>query len=344
MGMGNAFIAVADDHSGLLYNPASLALRKKGVIHTFLRAGIDGDYLDFADDLDKSEGDATATSATIEKYYGDHLYSRVPTIGAVWARPRWGIAFIPADLSIDLTMNKLLGPSVGVNAYLDTTLAYGYGRFVNWGKLKKQLAIGGTVKAIHRAYYSDVVNAGTLAQGDDIFDLTKAKEGMTVDLDIGVMYIPKIKNRWINKHFKPTFAMVIRNLADYGFPVQFEVFNDENPQEPPDLQRRVDFGAKFDLYKLWIFDPKFAIDIKDIGHDNWNIRKGFHAGAEMYWTMFNWWKGHWSAGINQGYWTAGFGARLAWFQIDLASWGEEVGAGDETQESRRYMVELSLDF
>lgn len=343
LGMGNAFIAVADDHSSLFYNPATLALREDSQFRAFLRAGVSEDYPKFASDLDSADGDTAATTEVIKKYYGKHLYSRVPTLGGVWVRPRWGIGFVPADLSMDLAMNNLLGPSVGVNAYLDTTLAYGYGKFLNWNKLKKQVAVGGTVKAIHRIYYSDVVNAGTLANGDDLFDLKKSAEGLTMDLDIGVLYVPDIKSTWIRKFMKPSFAFVIRNALDYGFPVQFGVVNEDDPQEPDKLQRRFDIGAKFDLYKLWVFDPKFAIDIKDMGHDNWTFKKGLHAGAELYWKMARWWKGHWAVGMNQGYWTAGFGARLGIFQLDLASWGEEVGTQDKNLESRRYIAEISID-
>jgi hypothetical protein len=60
--------------------------------------------------------------------------------------------------------------------------------------------------------------------------------------------------------------------------------------------------------------------------------------------MFNWWKGYWSAGVNQGYFTAGFGARMAFFNMDLATYGEEVGTDKSPQQSRRYMAELALDF
>ena len=81
-----------------------------------------------------------------------------------------------------------------------------------------------------------------------------------------------------------------------------------------------------------------------MGHDNWTLRKGLHAGFESYWTMFKWWKGHWSAGINQGYWTLGFGAKLAWFQLQVASYGEEMGTDSYKQQNRRYVAELALDF
>ena len=52
----------------------------------------------------------------------------------------------------------------------------------------------------------------------------------------------------------------------------------------------------------------------------------------------------WSAGLNQRYFTAGFGVRFAWFQIDLATYGKEVGTASAPKQDRRYMFELALDF
>ena len=346
LGMGNAFSAVVDDHSALFYNPAALALRKDGQVRMFLRAGISDNWLDTADDIDAAGDDDLKVAQALEKRYGEHLYSRVPTIGAMWVRPNWGVAFIPADLSIDGTIARQLGPSIGVNAYLDSTLAYGRAWRVGSKKNKRgPLYAGVTLKALHRAYYNDVISSASLAQDDELFDEKKADEGMTVDADIGFLWIPTFKPKtFFGKYAKPTFSLVVRNVADYGFPMQFEIFNEDNPDEPPKLERRVDAGVKLEAPRLWKFTPKFAVEMRDMGHRNWTARKGFHAGAEFYWKMFNWWKGHWSAGVNQGYWTAGFGARLGWFQLDLATWGEEVGTEDTETESRRYIVEMSLDF
>ena len=44
------------------------------------------------------------------------------------------------------------------------------------------------------------------------------------------------------------------------------------------------------------------------------------------------------------YLTAGFGAKLGIFQLDLATWGEEAGTSSNPVESRRYMLEMSIDF
>jgi hypothetical protein len=339
MGMGNAFIAVADDQSTMFYNPALLYKRTDGNINMFVRAGVDTEFQDFVEDVDKAGDDATQLQNVIEEKYGEHLYARAPTLGFIWSRPKWAFAFIPVDLEVDLAMHRSLGPSVFANATADSTIAYAHA--YPW-KMKKGRKIlwGYNLKLVHRLFYSDIVQSAQLATGEELYDIEKAAEGLTLDFDLGLSYdFTESDKAW----FRPTVAFVIRNVADYGFPVNFELMNDD-PQEPPKLQRRFDVGTKLGLPRFWVFDPKIAVDMRDMGHENFTMKKGFHAGAEMAWTMFNWWKGTWSAGINQGYATLGVGAKLAWFRFDLATWGEEVGTSDAPVENRRYMADLSLDF
>lgn len=346
LGMGNAFTAVADDHSAMFYNPATLAWRKDGQLRMFLRGGTSPESLELFDEIDEvsdvPEADqAQAYSDLIVSHYGDHFYYRVPTIGAVWVRPGWGIALLPADLSLDLAVHRQVGPMVNINMYMDTTLAFAYSNKLKWLNKRHQLSWGATIKSIHRIHVGEAISAAQLANGSDVFDTSHANEGLTGDLDLGLYWKPPASG--FLKYIEPSFAFVGRNLVDYGFTQNFH-FIDENSGEPPKLQRRFDLGSKFDLPDFWVFDPHFAFDMKDMGHENFTVEKGMHAGLELYWKMFNWWKGHWSVGLNQMYWTAGFGARLAWFQLDLATFGEEVGTPSAKTESRRYMMELALDF
>lgn len=348
LGMGNAFTAVADDFSAIFYNPSMLAFRNDGHLRMFVRAGTTPESIKLFSEIDKvkkvPEADQPqAYSDLITSHYGDHFYYRVPTAGLIWARPGWGIALIPVDLSLDASVHRQIGPMLNVNLYQDTTLAVSYAHKLKWLNKRNQLSWGTTLKAIHRIHTGEAISAGQLANGGSVWDTSHANEGLTGDIDLSTTWKPPVASHGFFKVFEPTFAFVGRNLIDYGFKQNFHFLN-KNSGEPPRLQRRFDLGSKWDLPKFWVFDPHLALDIRDIGHDQWTFKKGSHVGLEAYWKMYNWWKGYWSGGLNQGYWTAGFGARLAFFQLDLASYGEEVGTDKSPQESRRYMAEASLDF
>lgn len=351
LGMGNAFTAAADDFSAIFYNPAMLALRTEGHLRMFGRAGTTPESLNLFKEIDKvkkdnpDDKDAQIDGYTdlIVSHYGDHFYYRVPTAGLVWARPNWGIALIPLDLSLDASVHRQIGPMLNVNMYQDTTLAVSYARKMNWWGKRHVTSWGATVKSIHRIHVGEAISAGQFASGGSVWDKSHANEGLTFDVDLAYWWKPPVAAKGFWSHFEPSFAFVVRNAVDYGFKQNFHLM-DKNSGEPPKLHRRLDFGSKWELPKFWVFDPHMTVDIRDVTHPNWTWKKGYHVGAELYWKMYNWWKGHWSAGINQGYWTAGFGARMAIFQLDIASYGEEVGTDKVPLESRRYMLEMALDF
>ncbi len=355
-GMGGAFTAVVDDYNSMFYNPAALARLEEGNMHLFLRAAIDTSYLDLADDLNEagdSDDEETAIANVLTDNYGNNFYSRVPTIGGIWVRPNWGIAIIPADLTIDLGMHQQIGPAVSVNAYLDTTLAYSYARNVKWGQ-KGELSVGATAKLINRVQASESVGIAQISADESLFDQDSANEGLFGDLDVGFLYTPRISKKSMfsfMKYTKPTFGLVARNLLDLG-PVTNLGLISEDSKDAFKMQRRIDFGTKIQLPKLWVFNPKFAWDIRNMLHENWSFQKGNHVGFELGWKLFSWWRGYWSVGLNQwafdfgdlANWTFGFGAEFGWFQLDFATWQEDVGTEDIDIRGRRYMLELSLDF
>lgn len=345
LGMGDAFIASADDYGTLFYNPAGLARIEEGELNMSLGAAGDSKIPAFYGEVKDASGTTNVTDITnlLSRNYGNFYSTRLSLLQAVWVRPGWGLAVMPIDLSMDLSIRNLSGGgSLNVVAFQDTTIAYGRGWDVKWFK-EHRMSLGVTAKGIYRGYYNRALLASELAFNSDILKKEDAKEGFTLDADFGMLWSPKIsEDSWW--HFtKPSVGFVARNVADYGFTTNAHLI-DKNSGEPPKLGRRFDAGAKFDLPDWSIFKTRFSIEERDMGATNWTATKGFHAGAEFLWKIRSWWQGGWRVGVNQGYFTAGFTGTFALFQLDLATWADELGTSDENKAVRMYGMKASLDF
>lgn len=344
LGMGNAFTAVADDYSTLFYNPAGLARLEEGQVNLGLGVALDTKTLDLKSDIDEVSGndDIGEMVELLEKNYGNHYSARLPTVNAIWARPKWGFAFIPADLSIEMEIHQLAAASLNVIATQDSTIAYGRGWDLKWLG-KDRLSFGITGKAIYRLYYNKALLASDLVFDNDIFKTDDAAEGFTFDADMGLLWTPHISSRSWWRWTKPTVGLTVRNVADYGFVSNFHLL-DDNSKEPPRLYRRFDLGTKFELPDWWVWKTRFMADMRDMGHPNYTFQKGLHLGAEFLWKMRSWWQGGWRVGLNQGYFTAGFTGKVGIFNLDIATYAEEVGPSDAPKSNRRYVAKMSFDW
>lgn len=356
LGMGDAFTAVANDYSAIFYNPAGLARRENGQINLSIDAAVAASFKDFADELTtatKTTGtDAqkqTALFNLIQKHYGDVYSLRLTPMQGQWVRPHWGLAFIPMDLSAELSMHKQVGPSINATVYGDSTLAYSYGSDFK-GMSYGRMAWGITGKFVNRTFFSKAVSATEIAANSQVVQDTDLLEGYTLDADVGLLWTPEIPGEGFLSVFKlakPTFGLVAHNIAESGFTNSLKLVN-KNPGlltgTPEKLYRVFDVGSKWEYPSLWIFSGRGVLDVRDIGHPNWNWSKGVHAGFEFDWRMTNWWKGHYRVGYNQGFWTAGLSAEFGVTNLDLVSYADNVGTFDTPVESRVYALKMNLDF
>jgi hypothetical protein len=138
--------------------------------------------------------------------------------------------------------------------------------------------------------------------------------------------------------------VVLRNVLDYGFGQSFRMIQKDPTTNPPEkLYRVLDVGSKFELPRMWIFGTRAAVDIRDIMHPNFSMRKGFHAGMEFDWRITSWWKGAWRFGVNEGYPTFGLSALFSIFNLDFVTYGEDIGYFGSPKENRMYMLKLNID-
>jgi hypothetical protein len=346
-GMGGAYTAVADDYYSILWNPAGLARLKQKESNFFVQAMADDKILGFYNDIENANKSGSNKDSDIsnvlQENYGHHFSARLPTLGVLYARPGWGFAIIPADLSVEADIRQTLGPAAAVVATEDTTLAYGRGYNIRLRPSAGQLSWGFTGRAVYRLYVNKVAAAYDIALNNDIFSKGDAREGLGLDGDLGLLYSLPTAKSGVMKWLKPTFGFAIRNVLDSGFGTNFHLLGSQSGTPYVD-ERRFDVGVNFELPKWWVFKSHLALEEHDMAHENFTFRKGSHVGIESLFQVRSWLQGAWRAGFNQGYWTLGLSGLLGVLQIDLATYGEEVGPSSASQENRRYMARLNLNF
>jgi hypothetical protein len=348
LGMGNAFVGLADDYSALFYNPAGLARLEEAEINAGIGGMVDSKLMKLKNDIDtasKSTGSGNDIQPMVDllKANVGNVYGARVTLNGIWARPKWAFAIIPADLSMDMAIHQVGGYSLDLIVHQDTTMAYGRGWDVKWFA-QDRLSMGVTGKAIYRAYVNKTLIAADIVNDPSFLRFQDAKEGFTFDIDYGVLYTPKISSDSWWRWTRPSFGATLRNVADYGFVSNFHLYDKNTQDGPAKLGRRLDLGSVWELPDWWVFKTRLLADLRDIGHENFTFQKGSHLGMEFNWRMYSMWRGGWRVGLNQGYFSAGFTGQLGPFMLDLATYAEELGPSDAPKSSRRYVAKASLDF
>lgn len=353
LGMGGAFVAVANDYSAVFYNPAGLARLETWQFNGSIDAGVSAEqFMSFANEIDQaskiedSNAQFQEMVAVLQRNYGKQFSVRAGLLQAIYAAPNWSLAVIPAQFSLDMRVHNQATPAINLQSYMDTTIAWGYGRAFRHQNIPGKFSWGVTTKFVNRGYASKQVNALDLTVDPEVFKSSDLRDGYTIDFDLGLMFTPSIASEGFSsglRYARPTFGLVLRNALDYGFDKSFDVFSKDDTVPPEKLHRTLDFGTRFELPAFWIFGWRAVADVQDIMHPNYSFRKSLHMGAEFDWTISSWWKGQYRFGVNQGYPTAGLSALFTVFRLDLLSYGEDIGTMANPRENRMYKVVLNLD-
>jgi hypothetical protein len=353
LSMGDAFVAIANDYSSLLYNPAALARRTDGQVNLSFGLAATPTFQKMSADITKAQNTEGSSDVknqaiidVINANAGKTFGLKVEAPNGFWVRPNWGIAFIPADVSVQMDLHNQVGPTINTTVYADSTLAYGYGSDLDWIP-DSRLSWGITTKFVNRGFASKPVSSLEAAVDPNLVQASDLKEGYTVDADLGLLWTPNLPEdgilSWLSLA-RPTFGAVVRNVGEVGFGQSLHLLNKNKTEAPEKLYRVLDLGTRWEYPSAWIFGGRGSLDVRDIGHPLFNWRKGLHVGFEFDWTVTNWWKGRYNFGLNQGFWTAGVGAELGWFNLDVVSYADDVGPYSSPKESRNYMVQLNMDF
>ncbi|MBC7742874.1 MAG: hypothetical protein H7061_11805 [Bdellovibrionaceae bacterium] len=257
MGMGNAFVAVADDYSLMFYNPAGFAKKRYNEFQfTMVGAGYSPKTVKLMDDIKKAtetgteSQKASAVSAVLDQYYGQSLGGTVQAVEIFWTRRHWGIALLPVNLTVDMSFNKQLGPAIDLNIIGDTVIAYGYGNDIS-----KTVSMGASVKYLHRVSVDQSVSALELASDPNVLSTKRAKEGISLDLDIGMMWTPN----WFNSN-----ATKAETVTESVIEVQPEPKLEEEKKRTPQSEINVKAATQFKLKETNATDPPIPLRPEDI--------------------------------------------------------------------------------
>jgi len=325
LGMGGAYTAVVDDETSLLTNPAGLGKLRETTV-TLIDPELSGSMND-------TKIATLSNASTVSNLQGllDSLNNSKDTHwnakaqvfpSIVTSNFGFGIHVkYQYDAQVDSASNNLR-----LDYTNDYAAALGYcfkffggvlkigvdGRLVDRSEIHQDIPATSTNLAV-----DNLVNAG-LGLGTDV--------GM--NLTIPVVYLP-------------TLSAVVRDVGGTSYELGNSLMHTTG-NRPGDTPQTIDAG--FALFPILANDVRMTItgDYQDVmmANPDHDTMKRVHAGMELNLHDFLFLRG----GMNQKYWTAGVELATENFQLQAATYGEDVGAVGTPVEDRRWVTKFTFRF
>lgn len=325
LGMGGAYTAVVNDETAILTNPAGLG-KVRDYTFTIIDPEIHGSFentkvakLDNFTKVFSVQGLLDA----LNQSKGTHWHAKVQVFPS-FIVSNFGIGLhakysYDAEVSEDGTIYRL----DYVNDYA-AALAYNF-RF--FGGILKLGVAGRLVNRVE--VHEDLDATATSLELDTI-----AREGMGFGSDIGVILTAPVV-------LLPSISAVVRDVGGTSYTLSDGLFH-STEFRPERTSQRIDAGVAIFPILANHVRATLTAEVHDVTtlSEEENKMKRFHAGGELNVADFFFLR----AGANQGYWTAGIELASESFQLQAASYGEELGVGANKKEDRRWVGKFTLRF
>lgn len=343
LGMGGVETTTGIYDESLFGNPA-LQLEDPNWKLTILGLTAEGNTHFISDTSKVSDIRSAQGAGVIQKIADDNLagrneHYRIGALVPAFYSPK----FFGEDTSFafGLLVNNQTNIMLRSNSDIDlqTILDVGPNFGVAHRFLDGALDVGMNLHMIYRVSGDPTYNAANFLAGQSIAVKNIAGQGIGFDTDLGAFYkLP----------FEPPFFKRIsvggslNNLLQSTYRVAGKTLISSLQGNGFGNDRTGSLGARFDMPDAWFMtDNLFSIEWQDIGTTRRlsSFWKKLHMGGETHFLKFMAFR----AGVNEGYLTAGVGFDLPLLKINVATYGEELGANTGRIEDRRVAVNLSFD-
>lgn len=324
-GMGGACIAVTNDETALLVNPAAL-----GKLRDFYGTIFDPE-LEFGYQTQGFYGE----KAFSNPYSLEDIASALDKKRSAYYHAKAQVfpSFVGRNFGIGLYGNYLLdaemsGDGTTIDTYYRNDVAFVLG--FNFRLFDGRVKLGFNTKLINRIE----VDNPTLSSTGPLSYSSIASEGVGLSTDVGLI----LTAPWT---FLPTLTAVVRDVGDTSFDKANGVRLD-TATRPNLVKQDIDVAAAIFPIHSNNVRSSWTVEYRGLltSQDEPDKAKLIHGGMEFnFGDVF-----FLRAGYNQRYWTAGMELSSARFQWQLATYGEEVGTVDTPKEDRRYTLKFAYRF
>ena len=328
LGMGGAYVTTANDETAMYTNPAGLGkLRDVFITMADPEASFTQnitDFVPFGDILDVAS--AKGLVAIMQDQPGEHLHFHAQ-IGPRLVIPNFGFGILAkweSNVSADDPVSNI---TINYRNDYVATMAYNFRLFD--GILK----IGFNGKFIDRIEVRDrVIPASTT----DLTFESIASEGTGISTDVGIIATAPVR-------LLPALGIVVRDAGNTKFDLTDGAIH-KTSTRPLEEKQKIDAGLSISPIFGKNVRATIAAEVHNVMTEDeeeaQDIMRRFHAGMELNVADFFFIRGGW----HQKYYTAGFEFASARFQLQGATYGEDIGTPNNPREDRRVVGKFSLRF
>jgi hypothetical protein len=324
MGMGGAAVATVNDETALFLNPAGLG-KVRGPYIVIANPEIEGNY----DTINGAVGNNQYSSLLTLQPFMDNIAKRNPD-----KHLHMKLQLLPAFITTNFAVGAHVKYSLDAEYFAATDVMHmdyvnDYAAAIGYcfRLLEGRLKIGVSGKLVNRVSVSqDIPGTST-----NVTLNTLAAEGTGAGWDAGVLLTAPWK-------FLPTLAVVAHDIGKTHFNLGNGYFYKTGVKPEPQAQS---VDAAFAIFPIHGNHTRstWTVEYRDIQNpEAQDVFRRIHAGVEFNFgdTFF------FRAGMNQRYYTAGLELVLGRQQIQLTTYGEEIGTPTRFREDRRFIFEYAF--